>query len=33
METKLLYGLDKGGKFKVWKIWTEGATLFIEHSR
>jgi DNA ligase-1 len=33
MEIKLLYGLDKGGKFKVWKIWTEGATLFIEHGK
>lgn len=33
MEIKLLYGLDKGGKFKVWKIWTDGATLFIEHGK
>lgn len=33
MEIKLLYGLDKGGKFKVWKIWTDGATLFVEHGK
>lgn len=31
METKLLYGLDKSGKYKVWSIWTEEAMLCIEH--
>lgn len=31
METKLLYGLDKGGKYKVWSIWTEGHELYIMH--
>lgn len=31
METKLLYGLDKSGKHKVWSIWTEGEMLCIEH--
>lgn len=33
METKLLYGLDKGGKFKVWSIWTEGHELYIMHGK
>lgn len=33
METKLLYGLDKSGGFKVWSIWTEGAMLYIEHGK
>lgn len=31
METKLLYGLDKSGKYKVWSIWTEGPELYITH--
>lgn len=31
--TKLLYGLDKGGSYKVWKIWTVGEELFIEHGK
>lgn len=31
METKLLYGLDKSGKYKVWSIWTEGHELYIMH--
>ena len=31
METKLLYGLDKSGKYKVWSIWTEGPELYIMH--
>lgn len=31
METKTLYGLDKGGKYKVWSIWTEGHELYIMH--
>lgn len=31
METKLLYGLDKSGKYKVWSIWTEGVMLCIKH--
>ena len=33
METKMLYGLDKGGKFKVWSIWTEGHELYIMHGK
>lgn len=33
METKLLYGLDKSGKYKVWSIWTEEAMLCIEHGQ
>lgn len=33
MEIKLLYGLDKGGKFKVWKIWTDGGVLYIQHGK
>lgn len=31
METKLLYGLDKSGKYKVWSIWTECHELYIMH--
>ncbi len=31
METKTLYGLDKKGGFKVWKIWTNDNLLHIEH--
>lgn len=33
METKLLYGLDKSGKYKVWSIWTEGPELYIMHGK
>lgn len=28
-----LYGLDKKGGFKVWKCWTEGDKLFLEHGK
>ena len=33
MEQKILYGLDKNGRVKVWKIYTEGDQLFIEHGK
>ena len=33
METKTLYGLDKKGGFKVWKIWTNDNLLHIEHGK
>jgi DNA ligase-1 len=33
MMAKILYGLDKGGSYKVWKIWTVGEELFIEHGK
>lgn len=33
MEIKLLYGLDKKGGFKVWKIWTNDNLLHIEHGK
>jgi len=33
MEKKTLYGLDKGGKFKVWEISTSGDTLTIVHGK
>lgn len=33
MMAKLLYGLDKGGKYKVWSIWTVGGELFIQHGK
>jgi DNA ligase-1 len=31
MQSEILYGLDKSGKFKVWQVWTEGAKLYIQH--
>ena len=31
MET--LYGLDKKGGYKVWRIWTDGDQLLIEHGK
>lgn len=33
METKLLYGLDKSGKYKVWSIWTNNNFLYIMHGQ
>ena len=33
MESKILYGLDKGGKYKVWNIWTEESELYIMHGQ
>lgn len=33
MEKKTLYGLDKGGKFKVWEISTSGDILTIVHGK
>lgn len=33
MNKQQLFGLDKGGKFKVWSIWVEGDTIFIEHGK
>lgn len=30
---RTLYGLDKGGSFKQWSIWTKGDKLFIEHGK
>lgn len=31
MKEKVLYGLDKKGKVKIWKIFAEGNQLFISH--
>lgn len=31
--SKVLYGLDKNGGYKVWSIWTEGAELYIMHGK
>ena len=28
---KTLYGLNKNGGYKIWKIWTDGSVLCIEH--
>ena len=33
MDAKMLYGLDKGGKFKVWSVWTENDFLYILHGQ
>ena len=33
MDIKTLYGLDKGGKYKVWTIWTDGDQLSITHGQ
>ncbi len=33
METKTLYGVDKNGGAKVWKVWTEGANIVVEHGK
>jgi len=33
METKTLYGVDKNGGAKIWKVWTEGATIFVQHGK
>lgn len=33
MEKKTLYGLDKGGSFKLWEIWTVGNVIYISHGK
>ncbi len=33
MKTKTLYGVDKNGGAKVWKVWTDGADLIVEHGK
>lgn len=33
MNRKALYGLTKGGEFKVWEVWTQGNVIYISHGK